>query len=96
MVGLPTQTDRRDGMTVQSSLSNFEIRFIDGAHGRDVSEKAIPTNSERDRLDDVSIGSWRSHMNTVGLFVRRNRSSALSASLPVSSEPSSAGSTASL
>ncbi|KAK3186261.1 hypothetical protein K4F52_005025 [Lecanicillium sp. MT-2017a] len=64
-------------MTLQASLSNIEIEFIDGVLGEDVSDKAIPTDGEHERLGDASIGSWRAHLNAVREIVSRNLSSAL-------------------
>ena len=66
VVGLPSRTDRRDGMQLQAALSDIDIEFIDGVLGQDVSENAIPkTNRDHERLALPSIGSWRAHMNAM-------------------------------
>lgn len=65
VVGLPSRTDRRDGMVLQAALSNMDIEFIDGVAGADVPDKAIPMNKGQKRLRDASIGSWRAHMNAI-------------------------------
>ncbi|KAH6635969.1 hypothetical protein F5144DRAFT_591275 [Chaetomium tenue] len=77
VVGLPSRTDRRDGMVLQAALSNMDIEFIDGVAGADVPDKAIPMNKGQERLRDASIGSWRAHMNAIREVVHRNLSSAL-------------------
>ncbi|KAK3295370.1 glycosyltransferase family 25 protein, partial [Chaetomium fimeti] len=77
VVGLPSRTDRRDGMVLQASLSNMDIEFIDGVAGADVPDKAIPMAKDKGRLKDAPIGSWRAHMNAIREVVHRNLSSAL-------------------
>ncbi|KAL0943085.1 uncharacterized protein CTRU02_200972 [Colletotrichum truncatum] len=77
VVSLPSRTDRRDNMILQSSLSNIDIEFIDSVAGDSVSDKAIPKTTEHDRLSNGAIGCWRGHMNALSEIVRRNLSSAL-------------------
>ncbi|KAI2472710.1 hypothetical protein F4781DRAFT_444434 [Annulohypoxylon bovei var. microspora] len=77
VVGLPSRTDRRDGMSLQAALSDTEIRFVDGVSGKDMPNKAIPTTSQHERMNDASLGSWRAHMNAIQEVVRRNLTSAL-------------------
>lgn len=77
VVGLPSRTDRRDGMVLGSALSNLEIEFIDGVQGKDVPDKALPSGPDQERMPDPVVGSWRALMNAVQEVVRRNLSSAL-------------------
>ncbi|GKT61373.1 glycosyltransferase family 25 protein [Colletotrichum tofieldiae] len=77
VVGLPSRTDRRDGIILQAALSEIEINLIDGVQGKDVPDEAIPQTSEHDRLSDGVIGCWRGHMNALEEIVLRNLSSAL-------------------
>ncbi|OTA60325.1 glycosyltransferase family 25 protein [Hypoxylon sp. EC38] len=77
VIGLPSRTDRRDGMVLQAALSNMEIEFIDGVLGKDVPDKALPSTQELKRLEDPVVGAWRGHMNAIQEVVRRNLSSAL-------------------
>ncbi|GKT53006.1 glycosyltransferase family 25 protein [Colletotrichum tofieldiae] len=77
VVGLPSRTDRRDGILLQAALSEMAIDFVDGVEGKTVPDKAIPKTSEHDRLSDGAIGCWRGHMNALEEIVRRNLSSAL-------------------
>ncbi|OLN83285.1 Procollagen galactosyltransferase 1 [Colletotrichum chlorophyti] len=77
VIGLPSRTDRRDGVLLQAALSEMEIEFVDGVPGDKVPDKAIPKTSDHERLKDGAIGCWRGHMNALGEIVRRNLSSAL-------------------
>ncbi|KAM7185921.1 glycosyltransferase family 25 protein [Rhypophila sp. PSN 637] len=77
VIGLPTRTDRRDGIILQAAVSNMEIDFIDGVKGDTVPDKAIPIGKDQSRIGNASIGSWRAHMNAVQEIVHRNLSSAL-------------------
>ncbi|KAL0933556.1 glycosyltransferase family 25 protein [Colletotrichum truncatum] len=77
VVSLPSRTDRRDSMVLQSSLNNLDIEFIDSVAGDTVVEKAIPKTTEHDRLSNGAIGCWRGHMNAIADVVRRNLSSVL-------------------
>lgn len=65
MVGLPTRTDRRDGMVLQAGISDVEIEFIDGVTGDSVPDKAIPPSRDHGRPATATLGSWRAHMNAI-------------------------------
>ncbi len=65
VVGLPTRTDRRDGITLAAALSDLEIEFIDGVEGKNVPDKALPSASGLERLPDAVVGSWRAHLNAI-------------------------------
>ncbi|KEY66770.1 hypothetical protein S7711_11173 [Stachybotrys chartarum IBT 7711] len=77
IIGLPSRSDRRDGMALQAALSNMDVEFVDAVAGKEVDGKAIPKTSEHDRLRDGEIGCWRSHMNAIREIVHRNLTSAL-------------------
>lgn len=77
VVGLPSRTDRRDGMVLQAAVSNIEVEFIDGVRGDDVPDKAIPSALGLERPPPGLLGSWRAHMNAIREIVHRNISSAL-------------------
>ncbi|KAM4060802.1 glycosyltransferase family 25 (LPS biosynthesis protein) domain-containing protein [Hirsutella rhossiliensis] len=78
VVGLPSRTDRRDGMVLQAALSNIDIDFIDGVKDSDIPEKAIPKAPENaHHIRGPALGSWRGHMNAIQQIVRQNLSSAL-------------------
>lgn len=65
VVGLPSRTDRRDGMVLGAALSDIDIEFIDGVLGQNVIDKAVPSSPSHGRLADPSIGSWRAHINAI-------------------------------
>jgi hypothetical protein len=66
VVGLPSRTDRRDGMVLQAALSHVQVEFIDGVLGKDVSPNAVPQTSRDERkLSPAFVGSWRAHMNAI-------------------------------
>ncbi|KAK3337215.1 hypothetical protein B0T19DRAFT_437884 [Cercophora scortea] len=77
VVGLPSRTDRRDGMVLQAAVSNMKIDFIDGVMGADVPDKAVPKERDQKRMGDPLIGSWRAHMNAIHEVVAKNLSTAL-------------------
>ncbi|KAG5918632.1 hypothetical protein E4U42_006789 [Claviceps africana] len=77
VVGLPSRSDRRDGMTLAAALSEIRIHFVNGVKGEEVSEKAVPVPENGQHLEGPSLGSWRGHMNAIQEVVRRNLSSAL-------------------
>ncbi|EQL02361.1 glycosyltransferase family 25 protein [Ophiocordyceps sinensis CO18] len=77
VVGLPSRTDRRDGMALQAALSNLEIDFVDGVKDSNVAEKAIPKAENVEHVRGPSLGSWRGHLNAIQHIVRQNLSSAL-------------------
>ncbi|KAK7962394.1 uncharacterized protein PG986_003219 [Apiospora aurea] len=65
VIGLPERTDKRDAMTLTSSLTGFNLEWIDGVKGEAVPDKAIPFGKNRDNLPNTYLGSWRSHMNAI-------------------------------
>lgn len=65
VVGLPSRTDRRDGMVLQAGISDVEIEFIDGVKGDTIPDNAIPSSPDHGRPPAGSLGSWRAHMNAI-------------------------------
>jgi hypothetical protein len=65
IIGLPTRTDRRDGMVLSAALSDIELEFVDGVIGNEVLDKAIPAKPGNNRMPDPVIGCWRAHMNAI-------------------------------
>lgn len=65
VIGLPSRTDRRDGIVLEAALSNIDVEFIDGVQGKDVPDKAIPTGPGLERMPDPNVGSWRAHINAI-------------------------------
>ncbi|PQE07973.1 glycosyltransferase family 25 protein [Rutstroemia sp. NJR-2017a WRK4] len=76
-VGLPERSDKRDALTLISSLTGFKIDWIDGVKGETIADKAVPYGVDRVKLWESNLGSWRGHMNAVRAIVERNLTSAL-------------------
>ncbi|RDW79934.1 hypothetical protein BP6252_04572 [Coleophoma cylindrospora] len=77
VIGLKDRSDKKDAITLQSSLTGFGVEWIEGIRGDEVSDKAIPMGMDRKILSANNIGSWRGHMNAVRSVIERNLSSAL-------------------
>lgn len=65
VVGLPERTDKRDAMALTSSLTGFDVEWVDGWHGQDIPDKAVPFGVDRGMLMETNLGSWRGHMDAV-------------------------------
>ncbi|TGO11673.1 hypothetical protein BTUL_0104g00180 [Botrytis tulipae] len=76
-VSLPERSDKRDALTLISSLTGFNIEWVDGVKGEAVSDKAVPYGADRVKLWESNLGSWRGHMNAVRRIVEQNLTSAL-------------------
>jgi GR25 family glycosyltransferase involved in LPS biosynthesis len=64
VIGLPSRTDRRDGIVLQAALSEMQVEFIDGVLGKDIVDKAVPTSPQgHERMADGRLGCWRAHVN---------------------------------
>lgn len=68
-MGLPERSDKRDALTLISSLTGFEIDWVDGVKGESVTDKAMPYGADRVKLWESNLGSWRGHMNAVRKYV---------------------------
>lgn len=77
VVGLPERTDKRDAIALSSSLTGFDIEWIDGVRGESIPDKAVPFGIDRKILMETNLGSWRGHMNAVRKIVVDNLDSAL-------------------
>lgn len=64
-VGLKERSDKRDALTLISSLTGFKIDWINGIRGEEVVDKALPFGVDRVQLWENNVGSWRGHMNAV-------------------------------
>lgn len=65
VVGLPERTDKRDAMALTSSLTGFDVEWVDGVRGESIPDKAVPFGVDRQRMMETNLGSWRGHMNAV-------------------------------
>ncbi|KAI9718156.1 MAG: hypothetical protein M1828_006788 [Chrysothrix sp. TS-e1954] len=77
VVSLPSRTDHQDALTLASSLTDIKIEWVEGIHGKDVSDKALPSGADAEFLGPGNVGSWRAHMNALQTIISRNLSSAL-------------------
>lgn len=42
VIGLPERSDKRDALTLMSSLTGFRLSWIDGVAGNTIPNKALP------------------------------------------------------
>ncbi|ESZ94730.1 glycosyltransferase family 25 protein [Sclerotinia borealis F-4128] len=73
VIGLRERSDKRDAMVLSASLTGFEVEFVDGMKGDEISDKARPPGLA---LKDGAIGSWRGHMNVIRRIVENKLASA--------------------
>lgn len=70
MISLPDRTDRRDAMSLLTSLYNVSITHtVDAVRGEAIAEKALPFGNARKTQDAGHMGSWRSHMDAFRYIV---------------------------
>lgn len=65
VIGLPERSDKRDALALASSLTGFNVEWIDGVRGESIPDKAVPFGIDRKVLMETNLGSWRGHMNAV-------------------------------
>ncbi|KAI0895039.1 glycosyltransferase family 25 protein [Annulohypoxylon nitens] len=77
VVGLPERTDKRDAIALATSLTGFRVEWVDGVRGETIPDKAVPFGTDREKLWETNLGSWRGHMNAVRKIIEDDISSAL-------------------
>ncbi|KAI1481823.1 glycosyltransferase family 25 protein [Daldinia eschscholtzii] len=77
VIGLPERSDKRDALTLMSSLTGFKLSWIDGVVGDTIPDKALPFGWDRETMRDSNLGSWRGHINAMRHMVEGGISSAL-------------------
>ncbi|KAI1090599.1 glycosyltransferase family 25 protein [Rostrohypoxylon terebratum] len=77
VVGLPERTDKRDAIALATSLTGFRVEWIDGVRGETIPDKAVPFGTDREKLWEANLGSWRGHMNAIRRIIEDDVSSAL-------------------
>lgn len=65
VIGLPERSDKRDAIALTSSLTGFDVEWIDGVRGETIPDKAVPFGIDRKKLMETNLGSWRGHMNAI-------------------------------
>jgi hypothetical protein len=69
VINLPSRTDHRDAMLVAATVSDIQLDWIDGVNGEQVSDRALPADTNRDVLGNGNVGSWRAHLNALSASV---------------------------
>ncbi|KAI0157929.1 glycosyltransferase family 25 protein [Hypoxylon sp. FL1284] len=77
VIGLNERSDKRDALTLMSSLTDFKLSWIDGVLGKTMSDKALPLGWDRKTMPESNLGSWRGHINAMRRIVEDGISSAL-------------------
>ncbi|KAH6652066.1 hypothetical protein BKA67DRAFT_537910 [Truncatella angustata] len=77
VVGLPERSDKRDAIALTSSLTGFRVDWVDGVRGNTIPDKAVPFGTDRKKLWENNLGSWRGHMNAIRRIVEEDLDSAL-------------------
>ena len=62
---MPERSDKRDALSLASSLTNLTFDYIDGIIGKDIPNKALPILQEERKMPNNTLGSWRAHMNAI-------------------------------
>lgn len=65
VVNLPERTDKRDALTLVSTLTDIQLTWTSALRGTNVPDKALPLGVDRKGWRDGGIGSWRSQMNVI-------------------------------
>ncbi|KAE8387387.1 hypothetical protein BDV23DRAFT_161323 [Aspergillus alliaceus] len=69
VVNLPSRPDKRDYITLASSVVGFRPEPIDGVNPDNIDVKAHPVNWDPNYLPS-EFGTWRAHMNVIQRIVR--------------------------
>ena len=64
-ISLPERTDRRDSLILAFDASNVRFDFVDGVHGSDLVDKALPPGHDKPELKPTDLASWRAHVNAL-------------------------------
>lgn len=65
VINLPERTDKRDALSLVSSLTDIKLTWTNAIRGSNVPDKALPLGVDRKGWRDGGIGSWRSQMNVI-------------------------------
>lgn len=65
VVNLPERTDKRDALSLVSTLTDIKLTWTAALRGTSVPDKALPLGVDRAGWRDGGIGSWRSQMNII-------------------------------
>lgn len=65
VINLPERTDKRDALSLVSTLTDIKLTWTSAIRGSNVPDKALPLGIDRKGWRDGGIGSWRSQMNVI-------------------------------
>ncbi|KAB8228038.1 uncharacterized protein BDW43DRAFT_304175 [Aspergillus alliaceus] len=74
-IGFPERTDKHDAITMGSSITGFDISWVDAVHPESIPLRARPPGIER--LTPEEVGCWRAHMNIMQIIVANHVTTAL-------------------
>lgn len=65
VINLPERADKRDALSLVSTLTDIKLTWTNALRGTSVPDKALPLGVDRKGWRDGGIGSWRSQMNVI-------------------------------
>lgn len=77
VISLPERSDHRDTVALTSSLTGFNVDFVDGVDVKTISDKVMPPDLGVGDLKGGAKGAWRAHMNALRDIVAKGYGSAL-------------------
>ncbi|KAJ5155259.1 hypothetical protein N7492_008062 [Penicillium capsulatum] len=76
-IGLKDRMDKRDAMTIGTSLTNIDLEWVEGVRLAEMSDKSHPA-SWKEREDSLpELAAWRAHMNVLQKIVAEKIPTAL-------------------
>ncbi|CAF9910117.1 MAG: hypothetical protein HETSPECPRED_009616 [Heterodermia speciosa] len=75
-INLPERTDRRDVLSLMSTMNNIKLEWHEAVKGEDLATKAWPSHWDK-KLKMGELGNWRSHLSAIRRVVEEGYSSAL-------------------
>ncbi|EIT73540.1 hypothetical protein F9C07_1956837 [Aspergillus flavus] len=74
-INMPNRPDKRDYITLASSILQFHPEPVNGVFVDDIDKKAYPSNWDHGKLP-AEMGAWRAHMNVMQRIVQDRISTA--------------------
>ncbi|KAF7629511.1 hypothetical protein AFLA_013225 [Aspergillus flavus NRRL3357] len=68
-INMPNRPDKRDYITLASSILQFHPEPVNGVFVDDIDKKAYPSNWDHGKLP-AEMGAWRAHMNVMQRIVQ--------------------------
>ena len=65
VLNLKERGDKRDALSLASSLTDMTFDYVDGVRGEEVVNKSLPHGQESRKFKEPMLGSWRAHMNAI-------------------------------